>query len=192
VLNKSNDKHSISSYRFRENGQWIEDNQAIADGFNQFYASVGPTTNSNVHNAKSSPAHYLKFHSAPCETDFSPKRITVDAVTEISKKISKKTSCSHYRISQRMIIENMGVLASSIAHIWNQSINSEGMFPKGGKVARVIPIYKGKNLDASLYTNYRPISLLPIVGKILEWIMYNQLMEFFTSSLKLYGLQYGF
>jgi hypothetical protein len=91
-----------------------------------------------------------------------------------------------------MIIENMGVLAPSIAHIWNQSIDGRGMFSKGGKVARVIPIYKGKNLDTPLYTNYCPISLLPIVGKILERIMYNQLMEFFISSSTLYRLQYGF
>ena len=192
VLNKSNDKHSISSHRFRENGQWIENNQSIADGFNKFYASVGPTTNSNVHNAKTSPGQYLKSHSAPSEANFAPQRITPDTVTEISKKIAKKTSCDHYGISQKMIIDNMEVLAPSIAHVWNQSIDGGGVFPRGGKVARVIPVYKGKNLDASLYTNYRPISLLPIVGKILERIMYNQMMEFFTSSSTLYGSQYGF
>jgi hypothetical protein len=86
----------------------------------------------------------------------------------------------------------MEALAPSIAHIWNQSIDSGGVFPRGGKVARVIPIFKGKNLDAALYTSYRRISLLPIVGKILERIMYNQLMEFSTSCSTIYGSQYGF
>jgi hypothetical protein len=53
-------------------------------------------------------------------------------------------------------------------------------------MAMVIPIFKGKNLDASLYTNYRPISLLPIVGKILEKVMYNQIMEYLNSCSTLY------
>ena len=86
----------------------------------------------------------------------------------------------------------MASLATTIAHIWNQSLDSGGVYPKAGKVARVIPIFKGKNLDPALYTNYRPISLLSIVGKILERVMYNQLMEFLDLCSILYGSQYGF
>jgi hypothetical protein len=80
-----------------------------------------------------------------------------------------------------------------IAHIWNKSIESGGNFPRGGKVkVKVVPIYKGKNLDQTRFTNYRPISLLPVVGKILEKIMYVQLMEFLNENSILYSLQYGF
>ncbi|KAI0226336.1 hypothetical protein LSAT2_023070, partial [Lamellibrachia satsuma] len=44
-----------------------------------------------------------------------------------------------------------------------------GQFPDKLKVAKVIPIFKKNYL--TLFTNYRPISLLPIISKVLERIM---------------------
>ena len=43
ILNKSNDKHSLTSTRFNINGNWTEDDNLIANGFNKFFAEVGPT-----------------------------------------------------------------------------------------------------------------------------------------------------
>ena len=61
-----------------------------------------------------------------------------------------------------------------------------------GKIAKVVPVYKGKNLDPTQFTNYRPVALLSIIGKILEQVMYNQLMQFLSESAVLYPSQYGF
>ena len=44
-----------------------------------------------------------------------------------------------------------------LCHIFNSSL-SEGIFPNRMKIAEVIPLYKGKDMD--LMINYRPISLL--------------------------------
>jgi hypothetical protein len=54
--------------------------------------------------------------------------------------------------------------------------------PHGAKVAKVIPIYKGKRLDETEFTNHRPISLLPIIGKILERLMFDQLVSFLSEN----------
>ena len=59
-------------------------------------------------------------------------------------------------------------------------------------IAKVIPVYKGKQLNASELTNYRPISLLPVIGKILEKIMHQQLSKFLNDNNVLYPSQYGF
>jgi retron-type reverse transcriptase len=56
----------------------------------------------------------------------------------------------------------------------------------------VVPVYKGKNLDESQFTNYRPNSLLSIVGKILERLMHDQLIEFLNSCSILSASQHGF
>ena len=56
-------------------------------------------------------------------------------------------------------------LSSSITLIINQSLNT-GIFPERLKIAKVIPIYKKD--DAKMLDNYRPISILPAISKILE------------------------
>ena len=52
----------------------------------------------------------------------------------------------------------------------------QGIFPNIMKKAEVIPLYKGKERD--LCMNYRPISLLLTVSKILEKLMYKRMYEF--------------
>ena len=58
-------------------------------------------------------------------------------------------------------------------HIFNLSL-STGIFPDKLKIAKVSPIFK--NGEKDLFTNYRPISVLPCFSKILECIMYDRLI----------------
>ena len=71
----------------------------------------------------------------------------------------------------------------------NQVLNT-GQFLDKFKVAKFIPIFK-KHYP-SLFTNYRPISLLPVISKVLEIIMNNQLFMYFTNTKLLSDNQYGF
>ena len=54
---------------------------------------------------------------------------------------------------------------------------STGMFPDSWKYANIQSIFKKENRE--IKSNYRPISLLPICGKILEKIVFDQLYAFF-------------
>ena len=56
-------------------------------------------------------------------------------------------------------------ISSSITLIINQSLTT-GIFPERLKIAKVIPIYKKD--DVKMFENYRPISTLPAISKILE------------------------
>ena len=76
-----------------------------------------------------------------------------------------------------------------LCHIFNQSIY-EGSFPELMKKAEVIPCYKGKEMDYMI--NYRPISLLITISKLLEKIIYNRLHPFLDKSGSLFQNQYGF
>ncbi len=63
--------------------------------------------------------------------------------------------------------------------IINQTINT-GTFPDKLKIAKVTPVYKKD--DQTQFTNYRPISLLPVISKIFERIIYNQVYNFFITE----------
>ena len=65
-----------------------------------------------------------------------------------------------------------------------------GVFPSVLKIAKVVPVFKkDSKLD---YSNYRPISLLSNIKKILEKIMYKRLNTFLDNKNIIYDLQFGF
>ena len=69
------------------------------------------------------------------------------------------------------------------------TVNS-GMFPSSLKLARVMPIFKkGDQQDCN---NYRPISVLFIISKLIEKLLYNRLYKFLNQNKYLYNNQFGF
>ena len=86
------------------------------------------------------------------------------------------------RISAPFIVEH-------IASIFNASILS-GFVPSVWKSAQVVPLHKGG--DSSDPNNYRPISKLPCLSKILESLVNNQLKSFLTQQSVLSSHQSGF
>ncbi len=73
--------------------------------------------------------------------------------------------------------------------IINQMLNT-GIFPTQIKILTLNPIYKKD--DESLFTNYRPISLLPVISKISEKVIFHQLYDHFKINNIFCNAQYGF
>ena len=73
--------------------------------------------------------------------------------------------------------------------IINQCIK-HGVFPDSLKIARVSVIHK--KAEKNRFENYKPISILPVLSKIFERILHNQLTFYFTENNLLYNSQYGF
>ena len=73
--------------------------------------------------------------------------------------------------------------------IFNRSINT-GIFPTDWKCSKVIPLFKkGERRDLN---NYRPISIIPVVAKVFERIIYNQVYAFLVDNNLLTSSQSGF
>ena len=80
-------------------------------------------------------------------------------------------------------------IPNSLTTIFNLSISS-GVFPEAWKVAKVTPSFKeGSLLDCS---NFRPISVLAIVSKILERNVHSNLSDFLTCHDLFTDSQFGF
>ena len=67
---------------------------------------------------------------------------------------------------------------------------SEGVFPNAWKFANVQPIHKKDSRQ--IKSNYRPISLLPVCGKILEKIVFDDLYAFLNNNNLISSDQSGF
>ena len=92
-------------------------------------------------------------------------------------------------ISSHFLKIGMPVLAPVLSNIFNTSI-SEGLFLNNWKVARVAPIYKeGPTENRS---NYRPISVLPVVSCLFEKTIFDQLKAYFEDNKFYFSYQSGF
>ena len=73
--------------------------------------------------------------------------------------------------------------------IINKSL-ATGIVPEEIKLAKIVPIYKSK--DPTYFINYRQISLLPSMSKVLEKVIYKRLYSYISVNKILYHSQYGF
>ncbi len=82
-------------------------------------------------------------------------------------------------------------LEADILEVVNTSLLS-GTFPNYLKTAVLKPLLKKRNLDYTMLRNYRPISNLPFIGKIIERVVFNQLNKCLNSTGFLDNFKSGF
>ena len=189
IMGKMNDKSDFPS-AFKNGDIWVTDMKENSEYINNYYANVGPDTNQSVGVSKKSPDHFLTKFKDRNPEQLILQEFTEDDVLEACRHINKKKSCDAYGLSQAVVINDIDIIAPMIVHIANCSLG-EGICPDLSKIARVIPVYKEKG-EKYLYSNYRPISLIPVLSKILEKLMYNKIFHFLVRYQIFFKSQYGF
>ena len=93
------------------------------------------------------------------------------------------------KISVKILKISASAISPSLADIFSYAIINSS-FPNDCKIARVLPLYK--NGPRNLPGNYRPISILPVISKVFERILYIQLYQYLTANQLLSKHQFGF
>ena len=88
--------------------------------------------------------------------------VNEDNINEAINRLKNKSSYGHDEISNKIIKSAKNSLIQPLMLIINQMLMT-GEFPSDLKISRVKPLFKSG--DASLFSNYRPISLLPSFSK---------------------------
>ena len=136
---------------------------------------------------KISVSNYYKNLKLIDKFQFSP--VTEETINDILKNLDITKSAGIDNIAAIFIRDGAEILASPIAQLCNLSI-STSLFPDDCKSAKVIPLYKkGCKTDPK---NYRPISLLPLISKIIEKVIHDQTKSFLDENNILYNFQSGF
>jgi potassium voltage-gated channel Eag-related subfamily H protein 8 len=112
-----------------------------------------------------------------------------EEIRKIISSFAAKKSTGHDGISMSLLKSISGAISLTRAKVINISLVT-GQVPDAMKLTKVIPLFKAKNTEH--FTNYRPISLLPICSKILEKIVHKRLYSFLLKHHILYPSQYGF
>jgi len=186
IISNSNNTMSFPTH-FLVNDLPESDPKTIADNFNLYFTSIGPKLANTI--AAPENITFKDYLLHPIQNSFSFKEIDSKQIIEIIDKLKPKSSCGSDRLSNKLLKHIKNEIAKPLALIINQSLHT-GIFPEMLKEAKVLPLFKKK--ENYLFDNYRPISLLPSMSKVLEKVMHKQLFEHFDNLNLLYKSQYGF
>ena len=115
--------------------------------------------------------------------------VTVLEVANIIKQLKPSTTKDYYGLQTTLLQRNILIFARPLCMLVNQSIN-DSVFPKTLKIGCITPIHKaGCKMDLK---NYRPVSILPAISKIIEKAVTQQITEFLEQGQLLSPCQYGF
>lgn len=81
------------------------------------------------------------------------------------------------------------MLVKPLTHLVNLSIRT-CTFPLGWKKAVIVPVFKSGTQDSMC--NYRPISILPILSKVIEKVVAAQMVDYLEANQFLHPQQFGF
>ena len=123
--------------------------------------------------------------------DECPERVlcSEEEVAQLLQSIDVSKSNGPDKISGRMLKATALSIAPSITKLFNLSIKL-GCVPQTWKLSNVVPIPKSGNRTSP--TNYRPISLLSVLSKVLERHIYNQIAAHLETHHPLSNFQWGF
>lgn len=106
--------------------------------------------------------------------------ITLDSLESIFAGL-KPTSCPQDVIPTSFLKQVFTTIGPDLLTVINKCL-SAGVVPDSLKHASVSPLLKKSNLNPSILSNFRPISNLPFISKILEKVVLNQLLPFLNDN----------
>jgi hypothetical protein len=184
IINKK--QSSVKSCKFVINGENTTNCKDIANAFNHFYTGIGKSLSEKIPSTNTDPITNM---ASICVQN--SLYLTPTDENEVLRIISniKTTSVGWDDIHSKVVKSSFYSYSKVLVHLINMSLE-QGIFPDEMKCARVIPLYKSG--DSKLINNYRPVSILPILSKVFERVIYNRLHKFIDDNNLIYNLQFGF
>ena len=171
------------------NNEKIMNRRKIANEFNKYFNSIASSLNEAIDESTLNNSIFCSFE------EFMTKRIQNTIFledcdeNEILEIISELQNGKSSDIPIFVIKKAAHVFSFKLAEYFN-ILMKHGIFPDELKIGKVTPIYKKGNLED--IGNYRPVSTLPIFGKIFEKVIYTRLYKFAMSQNILHENQFGF
>ena len=187
ALNKPQAKSTKYPTEFHFQGLDFTDDQGIANQFYAYFSNIRYNLDSKIPTEHPDFRTYLDSHTDADLHFYPTDKKEVNEI--IFSLMSSGMSSGYDEIPTFLIKEIRNIISSPLSRIINISLK-EGLFPDELKIAKVIPIHKTD--DVTSFENYRPISVLPVLSKIFERVVYIRLLKHLTENNILYQNQYGF
>ena len=113
--------------------------------------------------------------------------LTNDEVITVLSNLNNNKAHGLDGIPARLFTETSSQIAPSLCALFNKSLHC-GVHPDDWKLANVVPVHKRD--EKSYVENYRPISLLPLISKVLERCVFQNILHHVYQQINPY--QHGF
>uniref|UniRef100_A0A8P4K1H9 Reverse transcriptase domain-containing protein n=1 Tax=Dicentrarchus labrax TaxID=13489 RepID=A0A8P4K1H9_DICLA len=164
----------------------MEASPAVCENFLHFFIDKVTSIRAQI-----SPSVYDPSISVPCSAVFDHfEPVTFSFLQEVVGHL-KPSGSPNDAVPPRLFKEVFPTVGPSVIAVINSSLTS-GVVPENFKHAVVQPLIKKPALDPAVLANFRPISKLPLLSKILEKIVHSQLMAFLEEHNILEVFQSGF
>ena len=184
---RGKEKHKLKP-SFLIDNERIFTRRIIADKFNKYFVKLASNLNQDAYGniPITSYPSFESFLSKSNENSIFLEDCTSEEVASIIKELQTGKSSD---IPIVLVKAACHIISPLISTLYNKCM-TYGIFPQTFKLSKVSPIYKKGNKE--LIENYRPISTLPIFGKIFEKIIYSRIYKFLTHHGILTDSQFGF
>ena len=165
----------------------ISDPKQIANTFNNYFTKIGSEIADAVPFIETNPVDYLNPPDDNILFDIgftSPTHII-----DIIKSLPPKSSADLTSISTNLLKAIAYQICTPLAHIFTLSLD-QGVFPEKLKTCRTVPIFKAG--DPHNIDNYRPISLVSTISKVLEKMVATKLTNYLQINKLISPWQFGF
>ena len=186
-VGKTNSKNCIID-SIRTQNVILTDPTDIVNELCNHYSRVGAKLSSTIPSPSINKITYVKKIIRHRKSLFMTPTCKEEIIC-IIENLPNKASSGFDNLNNLILKSLKHEIVTPLEKIINLSLET-GTFPTLMKYAEVVPLYKGKEKDLSV--NYRPISLLVMISKILEKIVYMRMYNFLDTSGQLYSSQYGF
>ena len=171
----------------KRDGQCVQPNLP-ADDLNSFFVSVGPRIATEIRNQNPDIDLSVRLPRVGA-CGFQLRAVTLDELRHTVFGMRNSGACGTDGVCIRMLKAGFPAIGGVILHIINSCINHSDI-PDPWKHSTVRPIFKSGN--PSDPSNFRPISLVPVIMKVVERIVYQQLYRYLSHNNLLASSQHGF
>ena len=204
-------KCGSSKINLVENDEILSTDREIAEAFNNYYSNAVKSLNLQcdfehlsdvsdeidpieraIKEFKNHPSIISVNKNIPKTTNFEFSQVDIDSIKKMIDNLDSSKSGTFGGIPTNCLTGVSDISAKFLNSVWNNEVLKDLKFANGLKLTDIVPVFKKD--DSTLVKNYRPVSLLPVISKVFERIMLNQITAYMDEYLSphLCGYRKGF
>ena len=162
-------------------GKMVNSPAGLSSTMNKFFLDKIRQLRASVPAVLTDPLAKMREAMSSRRCSFQLEKVSEDDVSKVIKSLKNSSATGVDYIDTRTVKLAADILSPALTHIINLSIETN-TFPEIWKFAKIIPLLKSSSADPLLPKSYRPIALLPILSKVLEKMVFSQLVTYLEQN----------